>query len=273
MIKFGYTHSGKFHADDVFSSALLKILYPEIKIIRCNKVPDNVEDSIVFDIGRGVFDHHQTDAEIRENGMPYAAFGLLWREFGSSILGDINAEHFDESFIQTLDYSDNCGKPNTLATVIAAYNPTWDSEISRDEAFEQAVILAKEMLIKMFDRYKGEARAETLVKQAYENKIGDVVVLERFLPFRKVLKETEINFVVYPSDRGGYCIMNIDRDEGARKFPETWCGLEEEALQRESGLSSARFCHNGGFLLAAETIEDCLLASKSAIWHEKIIEE
>ena len=35
-----FTHSGKFHADDVFSSALLLYLNPEITILRGNKVPE-----------------------------------------------------------------------------------------------------------------------------------------------------------------------------------------------------------------------------------------
>ena len=46
-----FTHSGKFHADDVFSYALLLYLNPEITITRGNKVPKDF-DGIVFDIGR-----------------------------------------------------------------------------------------------------------------------------------------------------------------------------------------------------------------------------
>ena len=76
-----FTHSGKFHADDVFSSALLLYLNPEITILRGNRVPDDF-DGIVFDIGRGKYDHHQKDSRIRENGVPYAAFGLLWEVLG-----------------------------------------------------------------------------------------------------------------------------------------------------------------------------------------------
>ena len=71
-----FTHSGKFHADDVFSAALLLYLNPEIMITRGNRVPEDF-DGIVFDIGRGQYDHHQKDSRIRENGIPYAAFGLL----------------------------------------------------------------------------------------------------------------------------------------------------------------------------------------------------
>src|SRR5450756_919873 len=74
---FAMTHGGKFHADDVFSAALLKMIYPGIHIIRAFEVPYGF-DGIVFDIGFGKFDHHQKDARIRENGVPYAAFGLLW---------------------------------------------------------------------------------------------------------------------------------------------------------------------------------------------------
>lgn len=47
-----FTHSGKFHADDVFSAALLLYLNPEITITRGNQVPENYE-GLVFDIGRG----------------------------------------------------------------------------------------------------------------------------------------------------------------------------------------------------------------------------
>ena len=58
-----FTHSGKFHADDVFSSALLLYLNPEITILRGNKVPEDF-DGIIFDIGRGRYDHHQKDLSL-----------------------------------------------------------------------------------------------------------------------------------------------------------------------------------------------------------------
>ena len=45
-----FTHGGKFHADDIFSSALLLYLNPEIQITRGNQVPEEY-DGIVFDIG------------------------------------------------------------------------------------------------------------------------------------------------------------------------------------------------------------------------------
>ena len=38
----GFTHAGKFHADDVFATALLQILRPDIKITRGFTVPTQV---------------------------------------------------------------------------------------------------------------------------------------------------------------------------------------------------------------------------------------
>ena len=47
-----FTHGGKFHADDVFSAALLLHFNPRLTIQRGNRVPEDF-DGIVFDIGRG----------------------------------------------------------------------------------------------------------------------------------------------------------------------------------------------------------------------------
>lgn len=80
-----FTHGGKFHADDVFSAALLLHFNPQLTIQRGNRVPEDFA-GIVFDIGRGEYDHHQKDSRIRENQVPYAAFGLLWEALGTEIL-------------------------------------------------------------------------------------------------------------------------------------------------------------------------------------------
>ena len=71
-----FTHSGKFHADDVFSAALLLYLNPEITILRGNRVPEEFA-GIVFDIGRGRYDHHQKDSRVRENGIAFSGRNLV----------------------------------------------------------------------------------------------------------------------------------------------------------------------------------------------------
>ena len=264
-----FTHGGKFHADDVFSSALLLYINPEIVISRGNKVPEDF-DGIVFDIGRGRYDHHQKDSRVRENGVPYAAFGLLWEVLGKEILGEELAEKMDESFIQPLDINDNTGEKNELATLIGNFNPPWDAKGGSDEAFFQAVSVAGMILENKFGRYRGNARADQRVEQVLEehNPKDRILVLPEFIPCQKALAETEIAFVIFPSNRGGYCIQPQKREYSMNykcSFPSQWLGLEGEELVKETGLSSAVFCHKGGFLMTVGELEDAKAACKKAL--------
>lgn len=280
-----FTHSGKFHADDVFSSALLLYLNPEIRIIRGNKVPEDF-DGIVFDIGRGRYDHHQKDSRIRENGIPYAAFGLLWEELGAEILGEELAQKFDESFVQPLDNNDNTGEKNELATLIGNFNPTWDAQGGNDEAFFQAVSVAGMILENKFERYLGNERADKRVEEILEEhqkailsgekskEEARILILPEFVPCQKRLSETDIAFVIFPSNRGGYCIQPQKKEYSLNykcSFLVEWLGLENEELAAATGLPSAGFCHKGGFLMTTGTLEDAVKACEISLadFHEK----
>lgn len=280
-----FTHGGKFHADDVFSAALLLYLNPEIQIERGNQVPENYE-GIVFDVGRGAYDHHQKDSRVRENGIPYAAFGLLWEVLGAEILGEDLAVQFDESFVQPLDQNDNTGEKNELATLIGNFNPTWDSKGGTDEAFFQAVSVAGMILENKFQRYFGNERADKRVEEVLRAHEADlktgrvpaeqekILILPEFVPCQKHLSETKIAFVIFPSNRGGYCIQPQKREYSMNykcSFPEEWLGLEKEALEEVTGLESASFCHKGGFLMTTGTLEDAVKACKISLhaFHEE----
>lgn len=266
-----FTHSGKFHADDVFSSALLLYLNPEITITRGNKVPDDF-DGIVFDIGRGRYDHHQKDSRIRENGISYAAFGLLWEDLGCEILGDELAEKFDEAFVQPLDNNDNTGEKNELASLIGSFNPSWDENGRTDEAFFRAVSVAGMILENKFARYLGNERADKRIEEVLETRdqTGDsrILVLPEFIPCQKRLSETEVAFVIFPSNRGVYCIQPQKKEYSLNykcSFPSEWLGLENEELQKETGLSSATFCHKGGFLMSVGDLSDAIRACQISL--------
>ena len=282
-----FTHSGKFHADDVFSSALLLYLNPEITITRGSKVPEGY-DGIVFDIGRGEYDHHQKDSRIRENGVPYASFGLLWEQLGAGILGEELAQTFDEAFVQPLDNNDNTGEKNELATLIGNFNPTWDAAGSSDDAFFRAVGVAGMILENKFERYLGNERADKRIEEVLEaqqkaleagEKPEDeakILVLPEFIPCQKRLSETDIAFVVFPSNRGGYCIQPQKKEYSMNykcSFPSSWLGLEGEELASVTGLESAIFCHKGGFLMTCGTLEDSILACRSSLaaFHEEAV--
>ena len=89
-IAFLVTHSGGFHADELLSSAVLTRLFPEARLIRSRDEAwtKPAPDRLVYDVGRaydpaaGIFDHHQREAPLREDGRPFSSFGLIWRSFG-----------------------------------------------------------------------------------------------------------------------------------------------------------------------------------------------
>lgn len=299
------THGGRFHADDVFSSAFLKLLRPDVQIRRSFQVPPDF-DGLVYDIGGGEFDHHQQDAEVRENGVPYAAFGLLWRAFGRQLLerelpadqAEEEACIFDEKFVQPLDEDDNKGTGHSIASLISLFNPVWDEpgadeEACQNDRFDQAVSFAQSILHNKFALSFSIRRAEAVVKEALDKAQDGIVILPRYAPWKATLSESEADFVVYPSQRGGFCAQTVphyeknDRDDdpdgktaqgkgGDRRqdedrperetlrFPEDWAGKSAGELPGISGIPTLTFCHNGRFLISAETQEGAVQACHAA---------
>lgn len=226
-----YTHNGVFHADDVCGAALLEIVFPEIKIIRVSHVPENAE--LAFDIGYGKYDHHQASAELRDDGNRYAAFGLLWRDIGPLIVEKDDAKFFDDMFVKGIDYTDNTGYPNPFSSAIKAFNPSWDSEESTDECFHKAVDFAKVAILNQLTRYRSSFNVKDTIAEmlndADNHKASDTcLLLEKYIPCQRYLVDTDINFVMYPSNRqaGYWNISTIPTEVGGKipkvKFPEEW---------------------------------------------------
>lgn len=260
-----FTHSGKFHADDVFSAALLTYLNPDIKIIRGYNIPEGF-DGIVFDIGGGKYDHHQEDALVRDNNIPYAALGLIWKEFGSLILSEEDSENFDKSFIQPLDYSDNTGSKNELADIISVFNANWDDDVDSDICFNEAKEVALKILTKKIQSIKSINKAKEFVFEAIDNSKDKIMILSTRAPWKYFVHGTDIEFVVYPSDRGGYNAQAVPTAVGTTQlklpFPEEWRGKRQDEIQKVSGIETLTFCHNSGFLISADLKEDVIKACK-----------
>lgn len=262
-----FTHGGKFHSDDVFSGGLLTYLNPGIEIIRGYNVPKDF-DGIVFDIGGGKFDHHQEGALIRDNGIPYAAFGLLWKEYGQLILPEQEAKNFDKSFIEPLDYSDNTGEKNDIADIISLFNPRWDEDTDPDTSYHEAKAVALTIISKKIDLIKSISKAKDFVNEAIDNAKDKILILSTRAPWKNFVNGTDIEFVVYPSERGGYNAQGVSIADGTTElkvaFPKDWRGKSIDELQAISGVESLTFCHKSGFLISAATLEDAIKACKIA---------
>jgi uncharacterized UPF0160 family protein len=270
-INTGYTHGGIFHADDVFSAALLKLIYPDISFKRVFKIPEGIDPDcldqgyVVFDIGLGRFDHHQADNEYRENGTPYAAFGKLWSKFGPQLTLSQEAwNEVDAVLVQPIDYTDNTGDRNPLSVAIHHLNPTWDSSDSPDVAFNKAVQVAIPILKGTIDTANSKVSAALAIEDSSRIIEDNILVLDRYIPWQ----ETVINgmpnvlYVIFPSNRGGYNAQVVPVRNGSteprKPFPKEWYGNPATEL----GMT---FCHPAGFLLSAETEEAAVAITKIAL--------
>lgn len=273
-LKTAVTHAGSFHADDVFSAAFLRILNPYLTVKRVLSVEgiNDDDETIIFDIGGGRYDHHQCNAEVRENGVKYAAFGLLWRDYGNLLISEKGVKYIDETFIQKIDHADNFGGDSEMCRIVGAMNPTWDEP--RDinimyGCFMEAVDWAQKVLKRIIKEYNSAERAMVSVEDALNDSDGDVVVLSKNMPWDRILIPSTARFVVYPSNRGEYNaqVVPVKLGEHTAKldFPKEWGGLRNEKLEDVSGIEGLLFCHSSLFLCAADTKQAAIAACRKAI--------
>lgn len=283
------THGSVFHADDVLATVILSKVIDDLTVCRSFKVPDNLaENVVVYDIGFGKYDHHQKGGNgERENGVPYASCGLLWKKIGMTIVSKtLNPELVwklvDRDLIQGIDAIDNGKMPATdypaqamtFSNVISSFNPTWDSNEDPDEKFIKAVAFAETVFDNVLASAISKAKAQMIVDEAIENAEGHVMVLERFAPWQDAIfsstneKAADIQFVVFPSNRGGFnwqCVPDALGSRNNRKnVPAEWKGLQGPELQAVTGVKTASFCHQAGFIGGADTLEDAIKLAKMA---------
>lgn len=284
------THGGTFHADEVFATVILEKVFGDLTICRTFRIPEDLKDEVVvYDIGYGKFDHHQKGGNgVRENGVPYAACGLIWKEFGHKIVADTRNPELvwklvDRDIIQGIDSVDNGTMPKvdypaqamSLSSVISGFNPNWDSNENPDEAFAKAVTFAEIVFDKTLESATSKAKAQQIVEEAIEKAEEHILVLDQFVPWQEYIfsstnsKADEIQFVVFPSNRGGYnwqCVPDGLGSFGQRKpVPEEWKGLNGSDLQLVTGVRTASFCHPAGFIGGAETFTDAYALAKKAV--------
>lgn len=286
------THAGKFHADEVFGTILLEKVYGEVILIRLPEVDGyNLDDKLVYDIGGGKFDHHQMGGNgSRASGIKYASFGLLWKEFGMKYLKDIKVENlndcfvmFDKNFIQFIDAGDNGQIPfenidiklETVSDIIEGFNPNWNEDIDTDIKFTQALDIAKVIFDNKIKSVISKCEAKSSVEQAIEKSENGILVLEKFMPYQEFVLESknpkakDLLYAVFKSNRAGYNVRAIPKKLGSfenrKKLPTSWAGLRNEDLQKITGVKTASFCHNAGFLCVASTFEDAIELAKIAV--------
>lgn len=288
------THSGTFHADDVFAYSVLRDALDAFEFVRTRDMALIDSADIVFDVGgvydpaQGRYDHHMRDLPRREDRTPYSSVGLIWRDYGRKALPRLVPgigedvlesvwQDIDATFIVVIDQADNgvaTAGPSHLALLVEAFNPTWDSVQPYDEAFLEAADFARGILVRACRQAHAEAQALSLVMAAARRaRDARVIVLDRKLPWEKAVFEgglSDLLFVIYPNEdlTAWYCrtVPPEPNSFGQRlSLPESWRGLQEMEFSTAAGIDDGVFCHPGGFICGARSQESAVRLAEKAI--------
>ena len=289
------THNGSFHADDIFACAMLILLLEKwgesYEIIRTRNEEIISQGDYVFDVGgiydanKNKFDHHQKGgAGMRENGIEYSSFGLVWQKFGEVVSGSLEAkEILEKKIVEPIDAFDNGMSlvekkseitPYLIQHMFIAMHPTWKENASMDyEMFLKSVDIAKSVLGREIIRVNDELEAKKVILECYENTTDKrIIVLNSKYPYEEILNIfPEPIYVVFERrDENKLWEVEAVRDDfksfvNRKNFPIAWAGLKDEDLQKVTGVSDAIFCHKALFMAIAKSKEGAIKLAELAL--------
>ena len=295
------THTAPHHADEVFATAMLSILFPvELYRTRDQAIIEST-NAIVYDVGgefnpeKKLFDHHQKSfSEIRSDEITYSSAGLIWREYGAEIVKKLGkskrvddemaaeiVSRVDNVLIRGIDARDNGqgekGDSMSISSVISTFNALWDEDEDYDECFVKACEMAGLILEREIKVAISSAYGRKLIADQIKTADGAVLVMDKFIGgwLEEVVtsddpKATNLLYAIFPAVSGDWNIQAIpptieDMMAQRKPFSEGWRGLRDEELARVSGVETAIFCHTAGFFAVAKTKEDAISLAEKAV--------
>lgn len=286
------THNGVFHGDDVMAVACLKLCYPNSEVIRTRDDKVLAGCDIVVDVGAKYdpstcrYDHHMKErAGVRENGILYSSFGLVWKHHGLELCdGNVEVQEIvDKEIVQPIDALDNGQemydnlkfsdrRPYTFSSALSAFNPNWYETSDFDAAFGPAVEFAKIVLEREIASAKGMVRAKGIVVKAIETATDPrLVILDKFCPWQDVVvtESTKALFVAFPSETGDWRLQCVPPTLGSfekrKSLPAAWAGKRGVDLGALTDVPDAVFAHPGLFICGAESKDGILKLAKLAL--------
>lgn len=274
------THSGEFHADDVFAVAILSFL-KEIKLTRTRDIEGVSDDKILIDVGfkydgKRKFDHHQGLMIKRKNGGNFASAGLIWMHYGKEILEKNNSqfknkvfEVVDNELMSKIDAHDNGEGECEISELISEFNPNIVEELSSyDSCFIEAVMFARKIIENKIKTVENKNREYEEIKKEMEITKGNTVFLKKYYPnwcenILGIDEKHKIDYIVYPYIDGSVHIVCIPPDKKniflqRKAMPKEWAGLSGEELEKATGLSGVIFCHLKRFFMAVDSLETAI---------------
>lgn len=278
-------HSGNFHADDIFSVALLRLIYPDIEVIR-TRDPEKLKDAdfwvdtgFEYDSEKNHYDHHMTGGAGERDKIPYAGFGLVWKHFGPKLVDKEAWEYLENKIVKFIDAEDNgidtyestLLRPYLVPDLIRTFKPNWkEEEYDFDEVFLFLVDFFTKVLAREIKNANARSESNKIVREKLKD-VTDLLILDNFLDWKQVvINESEIKFVIYKGQSDRWCIQVVPIKEGSfvsrKDLPKEWGGLTD-TLPEVTGVKTAHFCHHKLFMACADTKEDAIKLAEIALKH------
>ena len=166
-------------------------------------------------------------------------------------------------------------KVTSISDIIQGFNPTWDSVDSKDEAFEESVRYATDVIKRIISRQVSVINARIIVNGAFQNRnINEIMVLKNGCPWLQQLLKIDINnevlFVISPDDHNvEYMIQTVkktvDTFEARKDILESIRGKSSEEINSIIKIDDAIFCHKAGFIASTKSLESALKIAKLSV--------
>ena len=282
------THSGVFHADEVFACALARLFWGPIRVLRTrdrHKIKAALSDPtiLVLDIGEQYdpallnFDHHGGTQILRKGKwtFSYATFGLLWLYLEKYMSPNL-WRALDQGLVAAIDAADHgiktTGPGFNISTVISHMNPSWKEPVTPEqysESFIKALDLAGTVLQNTITSVSDHQAAVDMLADAVATMIHPgIVVLDKFVPLKMYdwhTKPTAL-YAVFPNQGGtAWVVRAIEDRRGPRLFlPAAWRGLHAGHLELATGVEGAEYVDSSGRVGEVKTMEGALELARLA---------
>jgi uncharacterized UPF0160 family protein len=283
MTDYIVTHDGQAHADDLFAYTVLKRLFPALFLVRTRDKEKIASAHIAFDVGmeydhsRYRYDHHQNDKPLRESGIPYSAFGLIWKHYGKQYLETLlsNTDRLpevwgavDNGLVRHIDIGDNGYVCDETKAVMHEFNIT-RAVGNGAKDLGGFLRIVNHFTTQWFEAYCTKIAEEMqdlqYVKERLTQHLGEIFTVEEnsminptnAIDFFVDHQEYGVKFVVYPRGKGMWAVNNIrksrDTFEASAYLPKEYGGLSGSDLKKHD--PDLEFVHSGLFFAVGRTFE------------------
>ena len=262
------THSGPFHADEVFAYALLRVFSgAEVSLSRTRDPALIAQADVAIDVGgeydpaRGRFDHHQRSYQ---GALSSAGMVLSWLEhtgkLSAHLAGQLRADWVE--YIDAVDTgrrSPGGGVP-CISAIVSVLAEQACSPADFDARFLDAVAMCEGVLrgLLTIDQRNREASAAVAAAMQHAEATGSrVLVFDRHYKWKRAYFEHggahhPSDYVLFPDEAGSFRLLGIPDAAGGmglkRPLPAEWAGLVDDELSRAVGVEGAKFCHKNRFI-------------------------